>query len=143
MTNLGDGCGLRQGEIFGLPLDELDFDAGWLHVAYQVKVVNGHLIFAPPKREKERDVPLSDRVAEVVKAHLELYPPVKVTLPWRTPDGPPITKPLIFSRKDGGPVRRSDFNVYAWKPALVKPASSQTPSLASGIKPPESTACTR
>ena len=119
MTDLGGGCGLRQGEIFGLPLDNVDFEAGWLHVAYQVKVVNGHLVFAPPKREKERDVPLPDRVANVLKAHMELFPPVKVTLPWRTPDGSPLTKLLIFSRKGDGPVRRGDFNVYVWKPALV------------------------
>ncbi|GAA2279157.1 hypothetical protein GCM10010149_23580 [Nonomuraea roseoviolacea subsp. roseoviolacea] len=119
MTDIGGGCGLRQGEIFGLPLDEVDFAAGWLHVAYQVKVVNGHLVFAPPKRGKERDVPLPGRVADVVKAHMKLHPPAKVTLPWRTPGGPPLTKLLLFSRKDGGPVRRTDFNVYVWKPALV------------------------
>jgi integrase len=50
---------------------------------------------------------------------MELFPPAKVTLPWRTPDGPPLTKLLLFSRKGDGPVRRSDFNMYAWKPALV------------------------
>ncbi|WP_345337142.1 site-specific integrase [Planotetraspora kaengkrachanensis] len=116
---IGAGCGLRQGEIFGLPLDEVDFDEGWMRVAYQVKLINGRLVFAPPKREKERDVPLPARVAEALKTHADLFPPVKVTLPWRTPDGPPLTKLLFFSRNGGGPVRRSDFNVFAWKPALV------------------------
>ncbi|MFC7382793.1 tyrosine-type recombinase/integrase [Sphaerisporangium rhizosphaerae] len=119
MVDLGSGCGLRQGEIFGLPLDEVDFDGGWLHVAHQVKVINGHLVFAPPKREKERDVPLPARVADALKAHADLFPPAKVTLPWRTPDGAPLTKLLFFSRDGRFPVRRSDFNVFAWKPALV------------------------
>jgi hypothetical protein len=32
MTDAGAGCGLRQGEIFGLPVDEVGFDTGWLHV---------------------------------------------------------------------------------------------------------------
>jgi integrase len=119
MVDIGTGCGLRQGEIFGLPLDEVNFEDGWLHVAYQVKVINGRLVFAPPKREKERDVPLPGCVADALKAHIEQFPPAKVTLPWRVPDGPELTKTLLFSREGGGAVRRSDFNVYAWKPALV------------------------
>ncbi|TMR93240.1 site-specific integrase [Nonomuraea basaltis] len=126
MTDVGGGCGLRQGEIFGLPLDEVDFDGGWLHVAYQVKDVGGRLVFAPPKREKERDVPLPDRIAEALQEHVKTFPPAEVTLPWRTPDGPPLTKLLTFTRDGGGPVRRSDFNVFAWKPALV----------AAGVIPP-------
>ncbi|MFK0189806.1 tyrosine-type recombinase/integrase [Kitasatospora sp. NPDC090308] len=42
-----------------------------------------------------------------------------VTLPWVRPDGHAVTKLLAFTREDGGPIRRSDFNTYAWKPALV------------------------
>lgn len=119
-VDLGGGCGLRQGEIFGLPVDEIGFDTGWLHVAHQVKVAGGKLVFAPPKRNKERDVPLPDRVADVLKAHMEAHPPVAVTLPWLRPDGEPITKSLLFVRPDGeGAVRRTDFNTRYWKPALV------------------------
>ncbi|MEU7985295.1 site-specific integrase [Streptosporangium canum] len=120
MADLGSGCGLRQGEIFGLPLDAVDFDTGWLHVACQVKFINGRLVFAPPKRGKERDVPLSERVTDALKAHMDRFSPLAVTLPWRTPDGPAITKVLFFSRESGGAVRRNDFNTYVWKPALVR-----------------------
>ncbi|MEU4583678.1 tyrosine-type recombinase/integrase [Kitasatospora aureofaciens] len=119
MNDAGGGCGLRQGEIFGLPVDEIGFDTGWLHVGYQVKDIGGRLVFAPPKRGKVRDVPLPERVGHIFKAHMEAFPPVEVTLPWLTPDGPPVTKLLLFSREEGGPVRRTDFNTYAWKPALV------------------------
>ncbi|WP_371481958.1 tyrosine-type recombinase/integrase [Kitasatospora sp. NBC_00315] len=122
MADAGGGCGLRQGEIFGLPLDEVNFDTGWLHVGCQVKVVGGHLVFAPPKRGKVRDVPLPDVIGRAFKAHLEAFPAAEVTLPWLTPDGPPLTKTLLFSRAEGGAVRRSDFNTYAWKPALVAAA---------------------
>ncbi|MFJ4421860.1 tyrosine-type recombinase/integrase [Streptomyces bobili] len=119
-VDLGGGCGLRQGEIFGLPAEDVRFDSGWLHVANQVKVVGGHLVFAPPKRNKERDVPLPDRVAQILKQHMEDFPPVDVTLPWLRPDGLPVTKRLVFTRLDGaGAVRRTDFNTRAWKPALV------------------------
>ncbi|WNZ12153.1 site-specific integrase [Streptomyces sp. 11x1] len=119
-VDVGGGCGLRQGEIFGLPVEAVGFDTGWLHIANQVKVARGHLVFAPPKREKERDVPLPDRVAQILKQHMEDFPPVDVTLPWLRPDGPPVTKRLVFTRLDGaGAVRRTDFNLRAWKPALV------------------------
>lgn len=120
MVDLGGGCGLRQGEIFGLPVDEVDYDAGWLHVAYQVKMVSSRLVFAPPKRNKERDVPLSASVANALKLHQAKFPPVEVTLPWLRPDGPSVTKRLLFTRFDGrSAVRRVDFNTRAWKPALV------------------------
>lgn len=90
-VDLAGGCGLRQGEIFGLPVEAIGFDSGWLHIANQVKVARGHLVFAPPKRNKERDVPLPDRVAQILKQHMEDFPPVNVTLPWLRPDGPPFT----------------------------------------------------
>ncbi|MFE2914203.1 tyrosine-type recombinase/integrase [Kitasatospora indigofera] len=119
MVDAAGACGLRQGEVFGLPIDEIRSDTGWLHVGYQVKDIGGRVVFAPPKRGKVRDVPLPERVADIFAAHLEAFPPEEVTLPWLTPDGPLVTKQLLFSREQGGPVRRSDFNTYAWKPALV------------------------
>ncbi|MBW1604498.1 site-specific integrase [Streptomyces sp. JJ66] len=120
MVDVGGGCGLRQGEIFGLTVDAVGLETGWLHVTCQVKVANGHLVFGPPKRNKERDVPLPGRVAHVLKEHMAAFPPVDVVLPWLRKDGPPVTKRLLFTRLDGkGAVRRTDFNVHAWKPALV------------------------
>ena len=97
----------------------MNHETGWVHVAFQVKVVNGHLVFAPPKRGKVRDVPLPARVADALRAHREKFPPVDVTLPWLRPDGPPVTKRLLFTLRGGGAVRRTDFNTRAWKPALV------------------------
>ncbi|MGB8942557.1 MAG: site-specific integrase [Streptomyces sp.] len=120
MVDLGAGCGLRQGEIFGLPIDEVGFDTGWLHVGYQVKMASGKQVFAPPKREKERDVPLPDQIAAALKAHIEEYPPVLVTLPWLRPDGPRVTKPLLFTGPAGdGAMWRTSFNQRFWKPSLA------------------------
>jgi integrase len=113
------GCGLRQAEVFGLTVDEIGFDTGWLHVGCQVKNVGGHLVFGLPKRDKVRDVPLAPAVAAAFKAHMERFPPVEITLPWDRPDGEPVTKLLMLTAERGGAARRSDFNTYAWKPALV------------------------
>ncbi|MFD9305738.1 tyrosine-type recombinase/integrase [Streptomyces sp. NPDC060048] len=43
-----------------------------------------------------------------------------VTLPWLKPDGPLVTKRLLFSLPGGGAVRRTDFNTRVWKFALVQ-----------------------
>ncbi|MCE7081280.1 site-specific integrase [Streptomyces sp. ST2-7A] len=136
MVDVGGGCGLRQGEIFGLAVEAVHFDSGWLHVACQVKVADGHLVFGPPKRNKERDVPLPDRVAIALKQHMEEFPPVNVSLPWLHKDGPEVTKRLLFTRLDGtGAVRRTDFNVRAWKPALVTAGVIPKPSPGERHKP--------
>ncbi|MGW6565026.1 tyrosine-type recombinase/integrase [Streptomyces sp. NPDC054975] len=119
MTDVGGGCGLRQGEIFGLPVDEVGFLTGWLHVGYQVKMVGGRAVFAPPKRGKVRDVPLPEEVGRALAAHMKEFPPQEVTLPWETPDGPPLTKRLMFTTEEGKAVGRHYFNTASWKPALV------------------------
>ncbi|WP_432010440.1 tyrosine-type recombinase/integrase [Streptomyces cucumeris] len=119
MVDVGAGCGLRQGEIFGLPLDDVQFDSGWLAVRQQLKRIRGKFVFAPPKRGKIRDAPLPTAVATALREHMEHFPPVKVTLPWLKPDGPPVTKTLIFSGQAGRAVRSSHFDDFLWKPALA------------------------
>ncbi|MEU6448192.1 site-specific integrase [Streptomyces sp. NPDC046979] len=125
-VDAGAGCGLRQGEIFGLAVDELDFEGGWLAVSHQLKRIRGKYVFALPKGGKVRDVPLPAAVATVLRDHSKEFPSADVTLPWRTPDGPLVTKRLIFSGAEGRHVRVSNFNDYHWKPALA----------AAGVIPP-------
>jgi integrase len=118
-VDVGAGCGLRQGEILGLAVESLDFAVETVHVDHQLKYSRGIPVFAPPKGGKLRDVPLPAPVAGALRCHMEDFPPVEITLPWGTPDGPLVTKRLIFSTKPGQFVRRSVFNVYHWKPALA------------------------
>ncbi|NGO76783.1 site-specific integrase [Streptomyces sp. YC504] len=119
-VDLGGGCGLRQGEIFGLSEDELDYENGWLAVRHQLKRIRGKYVFARPKGNKVRDVPLPDAVADALRTHAKDFPSIEVTLPWRTPDGPPVTKRLLFSGSGGLHVRVSYFNDFMWKPALAQ-----------------------
>ncbi len=118
-VDAGGGNGLRQGEVFGLAEGNLDFDTGWVHVRQQVKRVGGTLVFAPPKRGKLRDSPLSPVVGLALREHMQQFPPVAVTLPWKTPDGPPVTLKLIFTSGVGKAIWRSYFDDYVWKPALA------------------------
>jgi integrase len=119
IVDVGAGCGLRQGEIFGLAVDEVDFLGGVVHVVRQVKMVDSRLVFAPPKGGKLRDVPLPDVVAQAVAEHITRRPPLEVTLPWKTPAGPPVTAALLFYSRERKALNRNYFNAYLWKPALV------------------------
>ncbi|MFI1564575.1 tyrosine-type recombinase/integrase [Streptomyces sp. NPDC020490] len=119
MVDVGAGCGLRQGEIVGLAEDALDFDGGIIRVVRQVKLIRGKAVFAPPKCNKERDVPLPPSVAEALRAHMDAFKPVEITLPWRKPDGPKVSARLLFTNTASGLVWRSNFNIQEWKPALA------------------------
>ncbi|MFJ9754208.1 tyrosine-type recombinase/integrase [Streptomyces sp. NPDC101149] len=119
MVDLGAGCGMRQGEILGIAMDAVDFDAHTLHVVQQLKLSRSKPVFALPKGGKTRDVPLPGPVADALRAHVKQFPPVEITLPWKTPDGPKVTKRLIFMAPGGNHVWRTSLNEEAWKPALV------------------------
>ncbi|MFI2379255.1 tyrosine-type recombinase/integrase [Streptomyces sp. NPDC018964] len=119
LVNVAAGCGLRQGEVFGLAVEDVDFLGGVVHVVRQVKLLRQHRpVFAPPKGGKERDVPLPTSVAFALAAHLKRHPATRVTLPWKNLDGPPMTASLIFTGPAGLPLDRNRFNDRVWRPAL-------------------------
>ncbi|MET8679444.1 tyrosine-type recombinase/integrase [Streptomyces sp. NPDC004647] len=112
------GCGLRQGEIFGLAVEEVDFLGGIVHVVRQVKLLRGRPVFAPPKGGKIRDVPLPESVAFALAGHITRYPSVQTTLPWKTLDGPPVTATLIFTSPERLALNRNRVNDRVWRPTL-------------------------
>jgi integrase len=121
MAALGGGLGLRQGEMFGLGLDDIDFDSGEVEVCRQVKVYDdGTIVFAPPKGGKNRTVPLADVVRDALKLHLEAFPATDVTLPWGDPvaDAPMVTVPLVVTSARHSAVRRRSFDLSVWRPAF-------------------------
>ncbi|BCJ74511.1 hypothetical protein CS0771_40550 [Catellatospora sp. IY07-71] len=119
MVDVAAGCGVRQGEAFGLSIDDLDNDAGWLHVRRQVKRVKHRLVFGLPKSDKERRVPLPARVSQALKMHVEQFPPVEVTLPWEDPDSTKlVTVPLVFTSLRPYAINRNSFDPKHWHRAL-------------------------
>ncbi|GLZ00573.1 tyrosine-type recombinase/integrase [Actinoplanes sp. NBRC 103695] len=117
-VDIGAGCGLRQGEIFGLSPDDIDRDRRIIMVRRQIKIVRGRLIFALPKGRKTREVPLPRSVADRLDHHAEKIPPVDVTLPFGTLTGEPVTVRLLLSRPDGSALERNEFNLRVWKPTI-------------------------
>ncbi|MEV8047227.1 site-specific integrase [Streptomyces griseoluteus] len=129
-ADLGVGLGLRQGEAFGLGEDDLDFDAGVVHIRRQLRWNSkGRPYFCLPKGGKTRDVPLSPNLARRLKDHLNRFPSVACTLPWRNPEPPttqlearqrkPISVRLVLSTSQDNRVNYSKWNELSWRPALA------------------------
>ncbi|MEU2924137.1 site-specific integrase [Streptomyces sp. NPDC007251] len=127
-VDIGVGAGLRQGEVFGLAVDDIDYDAQMIHVRRQVKKVGSKLVFALPKGRKTRSVPVPPHLLEQVRKHLDRWPAKAVTLPWGDPEEgetekevkerAPQTFSLLLTSARGGAWRRDYFNDTMWKPAL-------------------------
>jgi integrase len=103
---LAAGTGLRQGEVLGLTVDRVDFLRRTVRVDRQlVTAGRGAPELGPPKTKASyRDVPLPDSVALDLAEHLRKFPPGG--------DG------LIFTAKDGRPVRRQRI-ADAWRAAAA------------------------
>ncbi|MFH8347309.1 tyrosine-type recombinase/integrase [Streptomyces sp. NPDC018045] len=116
---LGVGCGLRQGEVFGLSPDDIDYEKGVIYVRRQVQAFCGRLYFTLPKGGKTRvaDMPVS--VARELREHSEKYPAVEVELPRGEP-GKPTRKVLLLTTRFGNAVAVNTYNTYIWKPALAR-----------------------
>ncbi|MBT2488541.1 site-specific integrase [Streptomyces sp. ISL-96] len=132
---LGLGCGLRQGEVFGLSPEDIDYARGVLHVRRQVQAVNGKLYFALPKGRKMRSVDMPSSVAEELKRYVGAFPPVEVELPWEKPgpDRPRRKFSLLLTTRFGNAVAVNTWNTYTWKPALAK--AGIIPPRPKGAKP--------
>lgn len=118
-VTLGSGLGLRQGEIFGLSPADIDFVAGTVDVRRQVRILAGNkLVFAPPKGRKSRTVPLPSSVASEINAHLKAFPPVRVELPWLTPENDErIRTSLLLTTRERCALNRNYFNSRLWRSA--------------------------
>ncbi len=90
-----------------------------VHVVRQVKLIGPRMVFAPPKGGKSRDVPLPGVVSDALARRITRRPPAEVTLPWKTPDGPPVTATLLFYSRERKALNRNYYNMYLWKPALI------------------------
>jgi integrase len=120
LSDAGSGLGLRQGEAFGLSPDDVNWPrADSVHVRRQVRIVGSRLCFAPPKRGREREVPLPESVKLRLSAHLSAYPAIPVTLPWLEPGGRPVTVRLAFTTTARNALDRAYFH-RLWREAREK-----------------------
>jgi integrase len=111
---------LRQGELFGLSVDDFDFEQKVIRVRRQVKRLGKEFVFALPKNDKERIVPMSAVLAKVVREHLERFGTTTISLPWERLDGEIQDHALLFTWSDGKHLRARLYDLIVWKPALVE-----------------------
>ena len=83
-----------------------------------MKTVRYKHVFALPKYDKTRDVPLPEPVKLALAEHIRRFPPKEITLPWDVPGGKPTTVRLIVTSVRGLEVAANDFNRNYWKVAL-------------------------
>lgn len=94
MLVLAAGTGMRQGEVFGLTVDRVDFLRRTVRVDRQIVDGGG---FGPPKTASSvRTIPLPQTVVDALAAHLQAFPAGE--------DG------LVFTRPSGAPWKRSAFS---------------------------------
>jgi integrase len=107
------GCGLRQGEAFGLRLQDVDFLRRELHVRQQIRIVGGAPLPALPKYRRTRTVPMPAWVVDALAGHLMTLEPIAGE---RT--HAPSVAGLMFYGRERKPLNRNYFNTYVWRPAL-------------------------
>jgi integrase len=97
--------GLRFGELAGLRPRRLNLFVGKLEVAEALKEVSGHHYFGLPKHERIRTVSLPPFLVDVLRRHIEAFPPVN---------------DLLFTSPEGALLRRSHFERRTWTPAVER-----------------------
>jgi integrase len=129
--DLGVGAGLRQGEAFGLGLEDIDFKAGVIHVQRQLRwTAAGQPYYRLPKGDKAREVPVPHGLLQRIREAASAYPPLRCELPWRNPEEPetelearqrrPVSANLLLSTSQGNRIYYRTWNELTWKRALAK-----------------------
>jgi integrase len=123
MIAVAASAGLRQGELFGLGIEDIDFDECVIRVGRQVKIVASRQLFAPPKyrrpEDPPRNVPMSESLAAMLADYIGLFPPEAVVLPWLDPISPKVSSAtLIFTSREHKALNKNYVNAHIWKPAL-------------------------
>lgn len=104
LVHLAVASGMRQGEVFGLTADRINFLKKEIIVDRQIQQATGGPKFGPPKTPKSnRVIPIPDDLVEDLARHIDTYGLGR--------DG------LVFTARDKGPVRKTTFNGGAWEKA--------------------------
>lgn len=120
LPDLGMGTGMRQGELFGLAEADIGFGEREIRVCRQVKLIGGVQVFSDIKNDKIHTVPVTSALCGRLDAYMEMFPPVRVTLPLEEDGrlkGKTATHALVLTRPGGLAMHREGVN-GRWKSAL-------------------------
>jgi integrase len=115
---VGATCGLREGELFAVVEEDLDEQRGVIRVRRQLKRLGAAWVYARPKNDTEREVPLASSTLQVLKHHMLMFKPQPITLPWERVGGELRTYRLLFLHPETGNHMKPSFYDRYWNPAL-------------------------
>jgi integrase len=100
--------GLRRGEALALRRDDLDLEAGVIHVRQNLTAVGGELRFGPPKTKRSRrDVTVGADTVEMLRAHSASQRELASAMGWQSD--------LMFADQHGRPRHPSSISsAFAW-----------------------------
>jgi integrase len=137
---LAAGLGLRQGEVFGLSPNDVDWFGNEVTVQRQAGEATRHdPRLRATEGRKTRTVPLPEVVKTELSAYLSAFPAKMVTLLWREVDGGPTSVPLIVTTAFGNAVTRRHFDPLVWTTARERaevPHARRTGCTPAGITTP-------
>jgi integrase len=97
--------GLRRGEVPGLSWDDIDFDAGMIHVRQQILRVRGELQLGPVKTHAgQRTLPLLGLARQALAAQATRQAGFRLDMGRAWPDNG-----LIFTSRTGRPIEPRNF----------------------------------
>lgn len=124
IADLGMHGGLRQGETFAFSPDDIDRELMVLRVRRQLLWEDGkRAFFKLPKGDKEREVPLSPGLLQLLDTYAKGFAPTRMTLPWEGPGNggrAKATVRLLVVTWHGNRLNPADYNNRIVKPALAK-----------------------
>lgn len=101
--------GFRIGEFAALRLDDVDWPRCQIRVDEGLTDVGGVIAFEDPKTSRaHRTVPIADLPLEKLRAHID------ERIGWDDP------RALLFSGRDGGPLRPTNWRNRQWGPAVER-----------------------
>lgn len=109
------GTGLRQGELFGLRRDRVDFLRRHVVVDAQLVLLARRppYLAAPKTNAGYRTVPVPDSVLTALTEHFKNVEPATAL------DEKGQAHELVFANGKGGPISRTWFHRAVWSPALL------------------------
>lgn len=110
---IGATCGLRQGELFGLRVQDLDFEKSEITVRQQISPHKYRPTPTLTKNRKTRTVPVPEQVMNELKKHVDSIEPL---------EGERLLSPcvggLIFFLRERLPINKNYFVTAFWHPAI-------------------------
>ncbi len=109
--------GARIGEVLGLRREQVDWDAGVIHLTEALKKTGAEPTFGPPKTERSvRDIPLRPPVTDIMRAVMDLVDDERDKKKAR---GRQVYDyGLVFCNFDGRPINRHNLGRRAWRALL-------------------------